>query len=114
MGWSSSLLMEEMTMPRAMQLALDDAQRTALEAVRDHHRLPYMRERAAALLKVADGQSEREVARMGLLKPRWFGTIAAWVTRYKAGGIAGLVIRPGRGRKPAFSPTGTKRRQRTD
>jgi transposase len=91
-------------MPGKMQLPLDEAELVTLQEMRDHHQLPYMRERATALLKVADGRSERDVARSGLLKPRWAGTIAEWVQRYKAQGVSGLSIRPGRGRKPVFSP----------
>jgi transposase len=45
------------------------------------------------------------VARTGLLRPRQPDTVYAWLDRYRAEGIAGLTIRPGRGRKPAFSPS---------
>ena len=97
-------------MPSKMQLPLSEAERLTLQEMRDHHPLPYLRERATGLLKVADGQSERAVARSGLYKPRWPGTVADWVQRYKADGVAGLVIHPGRGRKPAFSPSAQRRR----
>ena len=72
--------------------------------MRDHHPKPYLREKAAALLKVADGWQVREVARFGLLRPRSPDTVAAWLNRYERRGLAGLRVRPGRGRKPAFSP----------
>jgi transposase len=64
-----------------------------------------MRERAAALIKIGDGQSAYEVARSGLLKPRDVDTLYAWLDRFEEEGIDGLSIRPGRGRKPAFSPS---------
>jgi transposase len=64
----------------------------------------HLREKAAALLKVADGWSMRDVARLGLLRPRSRNTVSAWVARYRARGLAGLKVRAGRGRKPAFSP----------
>jgi hypothetical protein len=56
------------------------------------------------VLKVAAGASVRSVARGGLLRPHRPETVAGWVRRYLAEGPAGLLIRPGRGRKPAFSP----------
>jgi len=69
-----------------------------------HHPLPYVRERAAALLKMADEQSGRQVALHGLLKKRYPDTVYDWVKRFKAEGMPGLLVKPGRGRKPAFSP----------
>jgi transposase len=92
-----------------MDLPLAEAELVTLQEMRDHHALPYMRERATALLKVAAGQSERQVAKHGLLKPRWPGTVATWITRYTGAGIGALAIRPGRGRKPVFSPGGAQR-----
>lgn len=91
-------------MPYPRRLELSRAERTALERLRDTSRTPYLRERAAALLKVADGMPAAHVARMGVLQPRDPDTIYAWLDRYQQEGIAGLTQRPGRGRKPAFSP----------
>src|SRR5437879_4031556 len=51
-------------------LTLSDAQRQQLLDYRDHHPKPYVRERAAALLHIADGVSPHAVARAGLLRPR--------------------------------------------
>ena len=97
-------------MRRSLPLVtLAQSDRTALVALRDHDRRPYLRERAATILKLGDGATIQEVAAAGLLKPRARHTIADWLDRYLAEGIAGLPIRPGRGRKPAFSPTGTGR-----
>ena len=87
------------------QLVLNDAQRTDLDSLRDHGRPAYLRERAAALLKVAAGIPAAWVARDGLLRPREPMTVYEWLNRYQAEGIVGLTIRPGRGRKPAFSPS---------
>jgi len=92
-------------MPVPLHLALTPAERADLEQVRDHDPTPYMRERAAGILKVGAGQSVRAVARAGLLQPRRRETVGTWIRRYQAEGIAGLRIRPGRGRKPAFSPS---------
>lgn len=92
-------------MPKPLVLVLTPKQRDELEWARDHHPKPYARERAAALLKIADGRSGRDVALHGLLKPRDPDTIYEWVRRYKKEGLKGLLIKPGRGRKPAFSPS---------
>jgi hypothetical protein len=93
---------EEMANPLTISLTIE--QHAELEAMRDHHPLPYMRERATAILKIAKGQSGRQVAQRGLLKSRHKTTVYEWVRRYEAEGLEGLAIRPGRGRKPSFSP----------
>lgn len=92
-------------MPAQLKLTLTQAQRGELEAARDRHRLAYVRERAAALLKIADGQPAYVVADRGLLKRRSRKAVRGWHQRYVAEGIGGLVMRKGRGRKPAFSPS---------
>lgn len=92
-------------MPGRLSIELSDEQRQELVWVRDHHRLAYVRERAAAILKIARGESGRAVALHGLLKPRDTDSVYGWVSRYQAEGVAGLVVRKGRGRKPAFSPS---------
>lgn len=99
-------------MPPALKLELTSAQRQELEVMRDQSPKPYLRERAAALLKIADGQSGLATARTGLLKPRLPDTIYAWVKRYRARGVAGLQQSAGRGRKPAFSPSLHRSHQR--
>ncbi len=87
------------------RLELSEQQRAELEDLRDHSPLPYLRERAAALLKIAAGMPPLEVARHGLLRTRDSDTIYRWLGRYRKQGLAGLRIRTGRGRKPAFSPS---------
>ena len=84
-------------MPRR-QIVLTAEEREALLEWRDHAALPYVRERAAAVIKVADGMPAAAVARHGLLRPREPGTVYAWLDRYHAEGLAGLMVRPGRGR----------------
>jgi transposase len=100
-------------MPAPFALRLTPAQTAELAHLRDHDPTPYMREKAAAILQVAAGQSLRAVAATGVLRRRRRETIATWIRRYQADGPAGLRVRPGRGRKPAFSPserTGRARR----
>jgi transposase len=87
------------------RLILTPAQVEELVALRATAAKPYLRERAAALLKIAAGQSAAQVARSELLRPRQPDTIYRWLARYRAEGLAGLHDRPGRGRKPAFSPS---------
>jgi len=91
-------------MPKLLHLELTDAQGAELRRVRDHDPRPYLRERAAALLKIAAGTVPAHVARTGLLRPHDPDTIYSWLRRYQAEGLPGLEIRKGRGRKPAFSP----------
>lgn len=91
-------------MANPIKLDLNESQRSDLEQIRDHHTKPYMRERAAALLKIASGCSGRDVALNGLHKARDPDTIYKWVRRYQAAGVEGLQSRQGRGRKAAFSP----------
>jgi transposase len=90
--------------------SLVPTQRDELVEVRDNHDKPHMRERAAALIKISDGQSAYEVARSGLLRPRDVDSVYAWMDRYEGEGLDGLRIRAGRGRKPAFSPSSPNQR----
>ena len=90
-------------MAKPLAIVLTDTQRQELEFARAYHERQYVRERAAAILKIADGMSARQVALQGLLRRRDPDTIYAWVRRYRDEGLDGLLIRPGRGRKPAAS-----------
>jgi len=91
-------------MPRLITICLTQEQRKQLEHIRDTDKRPYMRERAAAMLKIAKGTSPRQVALNGLHKSRKPDTVYEWVHRYQQEDIAGLVIKSGRGRKPAYWP----------
>jgi transposase len=79
-------------------------QRRELEWMVRHDPKPYRRERAAAILQVADGAAAHAVARGGLLVRRAPDTVYGWLDRFEAHGIAGLTMAPGRGRKPARFP----------
>jgi hypothetical protein len=92
-------------MGRRRRIVITDKQRTQLRQLRDKASKPYLRERAAAILKIAEGTPLTTVASQGLLRERDYNTLCVWVDRFEAEGIAGLTIRPGRGRKPAFSPS---------
>lgn len=91
-------------MAKHHKLELTETEIQALVALRDKGEPAYLRERATALLKIHAGFSPHEVARRGLLKKRDPDTVYAWLRRYREHGILGLSHKPGRGRKPAFSP----------
>lgn len=74
-------------------LTLTEAQIQELKRYRDHDPRIYMRERCAAMLKIADGKSPHWVARNGLLKPRDPDTVYAWLNIYESQGVAGLIKR---------------------
>ena len=96
-------------MPLARTIVLTAAEELTLVQARDHHPLPYARERAAAVLKVAAGWSVRRVAARGLLRPRRPETVGSWIDGYLVRGVVALVVRPGRGRKPAYVHAGLAR-----
>jgi hypothetical protein len=75
------------------RLELSKAEREALIAHRDHDGRPQVRERCAALLKIADGQSAHEVAQHGLLKGRDPDTVYRWLSLYERDGLNGLLSR---------------------
>jgi hypothetical protein len=74
---------------RPLTLTVD--QRRQLLRYRDHHPKPYVRERAAALLHIADGASPHAVARAGLLRPRHPDTVYGWLDTFHAEGFDGLL-----------------------
>lgn len=79
-------------MPQPLTLDLTTQQRAELEEVLRREPKAYLREQAAALLKVADGTSPRAVARAGLLRKRKPDTVRGWVHHYKEHGR--LHVRP--------------------
>ena len=83
---------------------LNEAERKRLEFLRNRDRLPYVRERAAAICKFLDGVPVREIAEEGLLQRRAPRTVRRWIKNFRADTEAGLLIRKGRGRKATFSP----------
>lgn len=97
-----------------LKVELSQEQWQELEKARDHHAKAYVREAAAAILKVAGGSSARQVATKGLLKERDPETVSGWIRRYQQNGIAGLVVGEGRGRKPVFFPSKSGGSSRND
>ena len=80
-------------MVRQRTLTITEEERSQLIDHRDRHASPQVRERCAALLKVAGGKSPHWVAQQGLLKERDPDTVYNWMNIYEAEGLAGLVAR---------------------
>lgn len=72
-------------------VSLTEQQRQQLEEARDHHHNPFVRERSAAILKIAEGKSPHWVATAGLLRPRDPDTVYRWLNAYLDEGMAGLL-----------------------
>jgi transposase len=85
-------------------LLLTEDQWDQLESIVRSDPKPYKRERAAALLKIAAGETPAQVASIGLLVPRAEDTIYRWMDRFESDVLASLDMNTGRGRKLAFPP----------
>lgn len=92
-------------MPKRIVVTLSPEQTQELVTVRDHHSKAYLRERAAAILKVAQGNTLTQVAEQGLHKRHEPETVHEWIKRYMQNGLMGLRFKSGSGRKPKFSPS---------
>ena len=90
-------------MPKRHQLSLTTQEQEELIRHRDHHQRPDVREKAAALLKIAEGNSPHWVAKSGLLKPRDPDTVYGWLKLYHAEGFQGLIHRQQGGVRRRFS-----------
>ncbi len=77
-------------MAQRRKLNLNTEQKKELSELRDQTKQEYVRERCAALLKIAEGQSAHWVALHGLLKSRDPDTVYNWLDIYEAEGLAGL------------------------
>jgi len=71
-------------------LTLTNKIRKSLTWHRAHDPRPYVQERTAAILKVADGRTPHWVAKNGLLRPRDPDTVYSWLAIFKAEGMKGL------------------------
>ncbi len=91
-------------MPKRLRFDLTKEQQQELLWHRDHDPKPYLRERSAAVLLLAQGVAACDVAAHRLLRPRKEESVRSWYWRSRREGFARLRIHAGRGRKPAFSP----------
>jgi hypothetical protein len=88
----------------AVVIALSHEQREELERmVRSRSVAAGLQRRARAVLAIADGKTFRQARQDLDLSDKH---LRKWCRRYLAEGIDGLKDRPGRGRKPVFSPRG--------
>ncbi|MEM8863499.1 MAG: hypothetical protein AAGD96_34760 [Chloroflexota bacterium] len=91
-------------MPRRRFLELTEVQRQELINARDQHPKGHMREKAAILLKIADGMSPHAASQQGGHKPHHPDSIYKWMDWYESEGLNRLNVQKGRGRKAAFFP----------
>ena len=77
-------------MAQRRKLNLTTEQERELTQLRDQTKEEYVRERCAALLKIAQGNSPHWVALSGLLKARDPDTVYNWLDIYETEGIEGL------------------------
>lgn len=89
-------------MAQRRTLPLTAEQHQELLQYRDHDPRPSVRERCAALVKIAAGQTPHGVATQGLLKPRDPDSVYHWLNRYQQEGVAGLVGHPHGGARRRF------------
>jgi hypothetical protein len=89
-------------MPKRRYLTLDESERAELEHILRRDERAYMRERASALLQIADGRSAHWVSQHGLLRRRHPDTVIGWLNACEQGSVAALVHKPRR--KRGFSP----------
>jgi transposase len=82
---------------RKTTFCLDEGERAALQSLRDNHPKAYVRERALALLQIADGMSIRAVARGGLGQHRRWATVKEWLVRYRETASRDCTSAPGEG-----------------
>jgi hypothetical protein len=80
-------------MAQRRTLTLTAEQRQELIHHRDHDARPYVRERCAAMLQIADGRAPYWVAKHGLLKERDPDAVYNWLDIYETAGLAGLIAR---------------------
>ena len=91
---------------RQRTMKLSEGQRNELIDHRNHDPRPDVRDRCAAVLKVADGHSPHAVALGGLLRPRDPDTVYGWLDRFEEHGIDGLMNgRQGGSRRRPFQGT---------
>jgi transposase len=92
-------------MPKRLIPILSDDQFQQLTEMVNCSPKPYLRERASAILKLAQRETVSAIASTGLLRKRHDETVSRWFHRFQSEGVKGLEIKAGRGRKPAFSPS---------
>ena len=100
-------------MPKRYKIVLSEEEQQKLESWVKNPPSPYLRERARAILKVAQGetiQATTEKLRVRVQR----NAVSEWVKRFLSGRVQGLKIKAGRGRKSVFSPAREGRSQKSN
>jgi DNA-directed RNA polymerase specialized sigma24 family protein len=93
-----------MARPSEYPIELTEEQRAELRTRAARYTLPFREvQRARIVLMAADGLENGEIARRVDVT---VDTVRKWRKRFIDHGLAGLEEAPGRGRKPAFPPSG--------
>ena len=71
-------------------LKLSEEQQQELSELRDKTKVEAVRERCAAILKMANGSSAHQVAQQGLIRQSAPDTVYGWLELYEAAGVVGL------------------------
>jgi hypothetical protein len=93
-------------MPKRYVIELSTLEKQTLERWLKNPPKVYLRDRARALLQVAQGATLCATAQKLRVHRN---TVAEWVHRFLAERLPGLKIKVGRGRKAVFSPVGPSR-----
>jgi len=91
-------------MPKRYHIELSEPEKQKLESWLKNPPSPYLRERARAILKVAQGETLQETAQKLRIRVHR-NAVSEWVKRFLSDRLEGLKIKAGRGRKAVFSPT---------
>ena len=93
---------------RVLKLELTDQQKQELEVAVRRHPVAHLRQKAKALLLIAEGKQGKWIAQSGVVSTCRPNTIYDWVKAYQASGkLEGLSVKAGRGRKPVFFSAGS-------
>ena len=84
-----------------MKVALGVGQRTELQTAAKTDGTPSVRVKALAILNLADGRTATDVAAIFRTSRQ---SLAEWLRAYQREGIAGLRVKPGRGRRRRADP----------
>ena len=92
-------------MTRVNTPILTESQRQELEHLYKTSPKHVMRKNCHAILLKADGRTSKDVGHIVGMSDV---SVNSWLRRYKAEGISGLTVKPGRGRKPIIASSDTE------
>ncbi len=80
---------------------LSESQRAELENLYKKSKSHGLRKRCQTILLKADGRTSKDV---GSIVGMSHVSVNSWLSRYKSESVAGLLVKPGRGRKAKINP----------